>query len=58
MTLMQVSDDLKNQNCSLPKTAGTISNKTEHFISASNKNILNNDILTQKEINTQQVPKE
>lgn len=31
MTLMhtnQTNDDPKNQNCSLPKTAGTISNKT------------------------------
>lgn len=45
---MQSNDDYKAQNCSLPKTAGTISNKTEHFISASNKNIMTNDILTQK----------
>jgi hypothetical protein len=57
-TLIQASDDLKNQNCSLPKTAGTISNKTEHFITASNKNIVNNDILTQKEINVQHSAKE
>ncbi len=31
MTLIhtnQTNDDTKNQNCSLPKTAGTISNKT------------------------------
>lgn len=52
LTLMQASDDLKDfKNCSLPKTAGTISNKTEHFISVSNKNIVNSDALTQKEIN-------
>lgn len=49
---MQASDDLKDlKNCSLPKTAGTISNKTEHFISVSNKNIVNYEALTQKEIN-------
>ena len=52
MTL-QASDEAKNQNCSLPKTAGTISNKTQHFISTSNKNIINCDALTQKQINIQ-----
>lgn len=51
-------DDFKSHNFSLPKTAATISNKTEHFITTgSNQTINNVEALTQKEINTHhQIP--
>lgn len=41
MTFMQNQDDSKGHNFSLPKTAATISNKTEHFITSSNQTINN-----------------
>jgi hypothetical protein len=47
------NEDFKSHNFSLPKTAATISNKTEHFITAtSNQTINNGEALTQKEINS------
>lgn len=50
LTFMQSNhDDFKSHNFSLPKTAATISNKTEHFITAtSNQTINNGEALTQK----------
>ena len=46
LTFMQAHDDHKDHkshNFSLPKTAATISNKTEHFITASNQTISNGE---------------
>lgn len=54
----QTQEDAKNHNFSLPKTAATISNKTEHFICPSNHTINNVEALTQKEINIHQSLKE
>jgi hypothetical protein len=39
LTFMQSQDEHKGHNFSLPKTAATISNKTEHFITSSNQTI-------------------
>ena len=45
---MSTNEEFKSHNFSLPKTAATISNKTEHFISTSNQTINNVEALTQK----------
>jgi hypothetical protein len=37
--MQQQQEDHKSHNFSLPKTAATISNKTEHFITSSNQTI-------------------
>lgn len=58
MTFLHTNDEFKTHNFSLPKTAASISNKTEHFISSSNQTINNGEPLTQKEINVHQSVKE
>ena len=50
---MQQQDDQKCHNFSLPKTAATISNKTEHFITTSNQTIngdANADVSVPREV--------
>ena len=52
MALLQTNDEFKMNKFTLPKTAATVSsNKTEHFLPASNKTI--NEPLTQKDIAAQ-----
>lgn len=51
MALIQTNqEDVKFQNVSLPKTAATVNNKTEHFLPTSNQNINTVDTFTQKDI--------
>jgi len=53
--MLQTNDEFRSNKVNLPKTAATsASNKTEHFLPESNKTI-NNEPLTQKQINTQQI---
>ena len=58
MTFLHSNNDEKPSNFSLPKTAATISNKTEHTITSSNKHIYQTEALTQKQINIQPPVKE
>lgn len=51
-------DDHKAHNFSLPKTAATISNKTQNFITHSNQTINGQGALTHKELNTHHAPTE
>lgn len=51
--LQSHQEDQKSHNFSLPKTAATISNKTEHFITSSNQTITNDataDVTQHREV--------
>jgi hypothetical protein len=45
--MLQTNEDFKMNKFTLPKTAATVTNKTEHYISTASNKIIN-EPLTQK----------